>query len=154
MRDLFQEPDTIRNAGFVQSNALFANFWTKIPKGAKNGKIPAERAFRKLTAQRRVLAMDFVAPYYAWWAARYPDAAAQGKWLHPSTYLNERRWEDEAFSPPAASGQMQDRAAFWAEQIKSGKAVSRFSVTPTLCAEMVARDLVTREQLKERGLFA
>jgi hypothetical protein len=143
--NLFPEPDTIRNAGF-------ADFWALIPRGAKSSKIAAERAFRKLTPARRLEAIQKVAAYYAWWAKLYPDAAAQGKWLHPASYLNQRRWEDEAFSPPAVNETTKDRAAFWAEQINSGKPISRFAVTPTLCDEMVARKLVTPAQLRERGL--
>ena len=47
---------------------------------------------------------------------------------------------------------VQDRAAYWADQINAGRPISRFSVTPTLCEEMAERGLVSRDILRERGL--
>ena len=141
MNDLFHDPATIRNAGF-------ADFWALIPQGAKSGKAVAQKAWAKLSPKARQDAKTNAASYYDWWRRSNPQAS----WLHPASYLNQRRWEDEAFSPPLVNETTKDRAAFWADHIKSGKPISRFSVTPTLCDEMLGRGLVTREQLRERGL--
>jgi hypothetical protein len=138
MSDLFPNT-TVINAGF-------ADFWALLPAGAKSGKVSAEKAYKRLTPPRRKEARENVAAYYDWWRKQNPQAS----WLHPSTYLNQRRWEDEAFSPPPSAPQ--DRAAYWADQINAGRPISRFSVTPTLCEEMVSRDLVSRDILRERGL--
>ena len=127
----------------------FAQFWAEIPTGAKNGKAMAEKAFKKMTPKGRADATTHVASYYAWWRAQNPQAS----WLHPASYLNQRRWEDEAYRPPAEKKAVEDRAIFWAEQINAGKPISRFSVTPALCDEMLGRNLVTKAQLRERGLF-
>lgn len=140
MSDLFPNT-TVINAGF-------ADFWASLPAGAKSGKVSAAKAYKRLTPPRRKEARENVAAYYDWWRKQNPQAS----WLHPSTYLNQRRWEDEAFSPPPKVGAPQDRAAYWADQINAGRPISRFSVTPTLCEEMVSRDLVSRDILKERGL--
>ena len=70
---------------------------------------------------------------------------------YPVNYLKHRKWEDEGWRP-TASKQIQDRAAYWADQINAGRPISRFSVTPTLCEEMISRDLVSRDILRERGL--
>jgi len=141
MTDLFPESDTLRNAGF-------ADFWAQVPQGAKSGKAVAEKAYRKLTPPRRKEARDKVATYYAWWRQQNPQAS----WLHPGTYLNQRRWEDEAFAPKSETVQVKDRAAYWADHINKGRAVSRFTVTPTLLDEMVQRGLVDKATLRERGL--
>jgi hypothetical protein len=119
-----------------------------IPTGAKQGKQAAEKAFRKLRPAMQQAATRNAASYYGWWRSQNPQAS----WLHPASYLNQRRWEDEAFMPPAPTKAMQDRAAFWAEQINTGKPISRFAVSPSLCDEMVGRQLVTKAQLRERGL--
>lgn len=140
MNDLFNEPDTIRNAGF-------ADFWSIIPQGAKTGKREAEKAWRKLKAAERKAADESAVAYYAWWRSANPQAS----WLHPSTYLNQRRWEDEAWRPAAPSQQV-DRAAFWAESIKGGKYVSPATCPPQLCREMIERGLVTERQVLEKGL--
>ena len=139
MTDLFGDP---------QRPAGFDGFWQMIPTGAKNGKATAQKAFAKLSQAGRTAATKHAAAYYAWWRAQNPQAS----WLHPASYLNQRRWEDEAFTPPAPTEAMQDRAAFWAKQINTGKPISRFAVSPSLCDEMVSRQLVTKAQLRERGL--
>lgn len=138
MSDLF--PDTRIDT--------FTRFWEMIPTGAKQGKQTAQKAFRKLRPAMQDAATRNAAAYYAWWRAQNPQAS----WLHPASYLNQRRWEDEAFTPPAPTEAMQDRAVFWAEQINTGKPISRFAVSPSLCDEMVSRQLVTKAQLRERGL--
>lgn len=126
----------------------FTRFWEMIPTGAKQGKQAAQKAFRKLRPAMQDAATRNAASYYGWWRSQNPQAS----WLHPASYLNQRRWEDEAFTPPAPTKAMQDRAAFWAEQINTGKPISRFAVSPALCDEMVGRQLVTKAQLRERGL--
>jgi hypothetical protein len=137
MRDFF-ENDTLRNAAF-------ADFWALIPQGAKSGKAAAQKAFRKLSFDGQKCARDNVAAYYDWWRKRNPEAS----WLHPATYLNQLRWQDEAFS---GTTQTVDKAAFWADCINSGKHVSPVVCTAALVREMVERGLVTKQALTERGL--
>jgi hypothetical protein len=138
MKDFFTENDTLRNAAF-------ADFWELIPQGAKSGKAAAQKAFHRLSFDGQKRARDNVAAYYNWWRQRNPEAS----WLHPATYINQRRWQDEAFS---GTTQTVDKAAFWAECINAGKYVSAVAISPSLCREMVERGLVTPEALTERGL--
>ena len=140
--DLFHETPTIT------SRAKFADFWQCIPTGAKSGKVAAEHAWRKLSPALRVSASERVRGYYEWWRKTNKDAS----WLHPSTYLTQRRWEDEAWQPEVTPDV--DRAAFWAESIKSARYVSPSTCPPALCREMIERGLVTARQVTERGLAA
>jgi hypothetical protein len=137
MRDFF-ENDTLRNAAF-------ADFWALIPQGAKSGKAAAQKAFRRLTFDGQKRARDNVAAYYDWWRKRNPEAS----WLHPATYLNQLRWQDEAFS---GTTQTVDKAAFWADCIMNGKYVPATVLTGQLLSEMISRGLVTQKALTERGL--
>lgn len=137
--DLFHSP-TI-------GNAAFADLWELLPTGAKSGKREAQKAFAKLRPGDQRLASQHVAAYYDWWR----KANAQASWLHPSTYINQRRWEDEAWQPSAPCRGV-DKAAFWAESITANKYVSPATCSPQLCREMVDRGLVTERQVLERGL--
>lgn len=65
-----------------------------------------------------------------------PDAGAIWKLAH-----------EKAVQPISA-----DAPAFWADQIKQGRFVSQMAMTESMIQQMLARDLVTREQLRERGI--
>jgi len=124
----------------------FAGFWDRVPN--KVAKAQSRKAWDKLTPAQREAAHENVTAWYDWFRKTYPTASMP----HPSTYLAQRRWEDEGWKP--AQTQSVDRAAFWAESIKAGRYVSPATCPPALCAEMVQRGLVTSTQLKERGLAA
>lgn len=74
----------------------FDQFWSAYP--CKKGKPVAEKAFKKV-------ADDFCAIMAGLeqYKQHKPDYA---DWMHPSTFLNQRRWEDEYDAP--VSGQMYD----------------------------------------------
>jgi hypothetical protein len=141
MHDLFGDTKTLRNAAF-------ADLWECLPTGAKSGKKEAQKAFAKLKAADQRAASDHVAAYYGWWRSANPQAS----WLHPSTYINQRRWEDEAWRPAPASVPSGDRLRFWADSIASGRYVSPATCGPALCRELVSAGLVTERQVLERGL--
>lgn len=71
------------------SRTLFDQFWQAYP--SKKGKPVAEKAFKKVMG-------DF--PAIMAGLERYkihkPDYA---DWMHPATFLNQRRWEDEYDAP-------------------------------------------------------
>lgn len=75
------------------SETTFPAFWGLVPH--KIGKAAAEKAWRKLSQQSRIKAQEGVQGWYAWFSKTYPTASP----LHPSTYLNQRRWEDEVWNP-------------------------------------------------------
>jgi hypothetical protein len=63
----------------------FDRFWRAFPN--KVGKPAAERAFRKVAGEIELILAGVV---------RYVrDKPCDRPWLNPSTFLNQRRWEDE-----------------------------------------------------------
>jgi hypothetical protein len=76
--------------------AEFDAFWKAYP--CKKGKVVAERAFKKVAGDFQAI-MSGLEAYKRF----KPDYA---HWLHPSTFLNQRRWEDEYDEP--ATGQTYD----------------------------------------------
>lgn len=73
----------------------FDDFWNGWPM-AKVGKQKAKSAFQRLSAANQRLAVEKVGIWSAAWRRQNPTASD----IHPTTYLNGKRWEDE-FSPQA-----------------------------------------------------
>lgn len=124
----------------------FAAFWDATPH--KIGKEGARRAWRKLSSADKVEAAKHVNAFYAWFKTTYPTASA----LHPSTYLNNKRWQDEALRPALRSSEPVDRAAYWAKQINAGKPVARSYASSGVWSEIIDRGLVDHGTMRERGL--
>ena len=74
----------------------FDEFWSSWPLG-KVGKDAAKRAWAKLAPDRRRMATDCAADWCRTWAAANPRLNP----IHPASYLNGKRWEDET-PPPFA----------------------------------------------------
>lgn len=68
----------------------FSEFWNRWPL-RKVGKQKARTAFQRLSIKNRRAATQNVKDWGRRWRAAYPNASD----MHPSTYLNGRRWEDE-----------------------------------------------------------
>ena len=68
----------------------FDAFWAVWPN--KSGKEPARKAWAKLNDDDRRKAQSFSASWFARWRQTYPTASP----ILPASYLNGRRWEDEA----------------------------------------------------------
>lgn len=80
------------------SMQMFTEFWAVYPKRA--GKVAAEAAWLKLNPskalQSKILAAIETAKKSRQWQRE------GGQYIpHPATWLNQRRWEDEAAMPPA-----------------------------------------------------
>lgn len=73
----------------------FADFWEAWPL-RKIGRSKAEAAFKRLSAKNRQLAVERCRAWSEKWRAAYPGASD----LHPTTFLNGKRWEDD-FGQPA-----------------------------------------------------
>lgn len=69
----------------------FDDFWSSWPL-SKVGKDAARKAFGRLSPQQRIGATTLAAEWCAAWGAANPRLND----IHPSTYLNNKRWEDEA----------------------------------------------------------
>jgi len=71
-----------------QAATSFDAFWRDCPH--KIGKVQAQKAWAKLTTANQDAAQGAVRRFYAWFRDKYPTASP----LHPSTYLNNKRWLD------------------------------------------------------------
>ena len=69
----------------------FDEFWSSWPLG-KVGKDAARKAFGRLSPQQRIGATTRAVAWCGAWRAANPRLND----IHPSTYLNNKRWEDEA----------------------------------------------------------
>lgn len=68
----------------------FVDFWAVWP--AKVSKAAAEKAWRRLSADDRQAAYDAAkASWFERWQAAHPDANP----IHPSSFLNGKRWHDQ-----------------------------------------------------------
>lgn len=74
--------------------AGFEEFWAAWPL-AKTAKAKAQAAFKKLKAEDRAKATEAVVTWAANWRRQHPTASD----IHATTYLNQKRWEDEATAP-------------------------------------------------------
>lgn len=82
---------TIEPSKVVSARApSFDEFWASWPL-AKNGKDAAKRAWSKLSPDQRRLATERAAEWCDSWRETNPRLSH----IHPSTYLNNKRWEDE-----------------------------------------------------------
>lgn len=77
------------NTSLLPARTLFDQFWQAYP--CKKGKPVAEKAFRKVAGEFCAI-MAGLQQY----KRHKPDYA---DWMHPSTFLNQRRWEDEYDAP-------------------------------------------------------
>jgi len=82
VKDLFNDAPKVPVSGFD-------DFWEDVPY--KVNKKAAQKAWKKLHPAQRTLAASKVIPFYDWFRKTYPTASP----LHPSTYLNGERWQDE-----------------------------------------------------------
>lgn len=69
----------------MTENEAFEKFWAAFPN--KVAKVVARRAFKACWSEVEAI----LAGVIAYVASKPPDRP----WLHPSTFLNQRRWEDE-----------------------------------------------------------
>ena len=86
------EPDSKKDLDKSKS-CPFSDFWAVWP--FKVSKAPAEKAWRKLSDDDRTAAKNAAAGWTQKWRAANPSASP----IHPTTYLNQRRWHDE-IEPP------------------------------------------------------
>lgn len=103
MNDLFEECCPQCKRPYQQQTPPdFDEFWQSVPKGCKADKEAALRAWRKLTTADKEAATGAVKRFYEWFSKTYPTASP----LHPSTYLNRKRWQDDVIQPKAGSADL------------------------------------------------
>jgi len=136
-----QIPDTRiqKESPLPPKGASFADFWASWPN--KTAKAQAEKAWKKLSPAGREAASSAAVAWFADWRRRHPDASP----IHPASYLNQRRWEDERASQPKAV----DRFEVAAINIRSGKPFLCSNISASLARELISRGMVTETQCKE-----
>ena len=70
---------------------MFDEFWARFPK--KVGKGAAARIWSRMNAADRAAALDAVKEFAEVWGQCAPDRYAY--LCYPTTWLNQRRWEDD-----------------------------------------------------------
>lgn len=105
MTDLFETccPHCRRPYDTIRTD--FVAFWEIVPH--KIGKESAGRAWQKLSWPERAEAQARVRVFYEWFKRTYPTASP----LHPATYLNGKRWQDEAIATKMAGMSPELRAS-------------------------------------------
>lgn len=69
---------------------MFSEFWMKYPK--KMAKRYAEKCFNRLSNTEKQAALDGLERYLKYWELKGTDSEYIP---HPSTWINQYRWEDE-----------------------------------------------------------
>lgn len=119
----------------------FADFWSSWP--SKVSKAAAEKAWKKLSPQDREAATSAASGWFDAWRRKHPDANA----IHPASYLNGRRWEDETTSKPKDQP-LENRLEAAASNILSGKDFLCRNIPASLANELVSLGMVTIEQCR------
>jgi len=89
------------NTGSSENNSLFYQFWALYPK--KVGKGAAEKVWDKIQKPKEVLNLIMTA--LVWQPLSRQWSRENGQFIpNPSTYLNQRRWEDEPEGKPKTTG--------------------------------------------------
>ncbi|WP_435167952.1 DUF1376 domain-containing protein [Falsirhodobacter sp. 1013] len=94
----------------VDRGPTFDQFWSSWPL-QKQGKENARKAFAKLSASQKTAATEQCAAWCGSWRMAHPQASD----IHPATYLNNKRWEDEAPTQPpfkVIHGRANERSQF------------------------------------------
>lgn len=123
----------------------FAKFWDKVPH--KVNKVAAQKAWKKLGKEDRRNATKFLTAFYSHWGKMHPGASP----LHVSTYLNNRRWEDDFLQVKATSAV--DRLKAKAAYIKTGKRFLCGDISGAVAHECIVAGLVTREECEAVGVL-
>ena len=146
MNDLFQCtcPTCGQPMPEADNETTFDRFWRDVPH--KIGKEPARKAWGKLTSADRAEAHKGVKLFYSWFERTYKDASP----LHPATYLNGKRWQDEAVSGHIS--QWSDPSQALADSIASGKTFLCTNISSAKARDLVHRGFVTRDQCKAVGI--
>lgn len=90
--------------------AKFDRFWSAYPE--KVGKAAARRAFERVAKSRAVTFDALMAGLDRYIAGKPPDRS----WCHPTTWLNQGRWEDAPAAPPAEVIPLNPGSAFHARE--------------------------------------
>jgi hypothetical protein len=97
--------------GVSKGEEDFEKWWLVYPR--KVGKVEAKKAFARATANNATLTVERLVEA-VWQQRKSPDWLKEdGRYIpHPSTWLNQGRWEDELLVQPQATLQMTTNGNF------------------------------------------
>ena len=125
-----------------QEQHPFAAFWKQWPN--KKGKSDAEKAWKQLKPNQKSHAISTCSKWFAEWRKEYKDASP----ILPASFLRRHVSDDV----DAAQRTDLDWAEYWGSKIRNGFPVSPTAIRPSIATEMLARELVTKTQLREIGI--
>ncbi|MEO0343043.1 MAG: helix-turn-helix domain-containing protein [Pseudomonadota bacterium] len=132
----------------AQARASFSDFWENWPN--KVAKVSAEKAWKKLTPQQKGEACEKCLGWFDWWRKENPTASP----LHPASFLNARRWEDEPFTKQSqrSTDDGGSAARMLAECIIDRRPWVVTQISAAKARDMISQDLVTLEQCRLAGI--
>lgn len=136
------EPEPIKDTNV---SCAFSDFWAVWPD--KKNKASAEKAWKKLSPDTKERAVARAAAWCMAWRKKHPDASH----IHAATYLNQRRFDDEAETTVKAS---EDEV--WSRRaaaIRSGQEWMTRHITTSHAAECVRRGLITEDECRKAGVL-
>ena len=101
-----KEMKYLSNQGFIMQSfeeITFEKFYKLYPR--KVGRFMASKSFKKLSSDDKVLAYNGLLNYIKFWKCNKTEKQFIP---HPSTWLNQRRWEDELDLPKSAKEKSKD----------------------------------------------
>jgi len=93
--------DAASEAGQITAPSPFLTFWERWPH--KVNKRAAEKAWSKLKAEKQAEALTALG---AGWFDRWQAANSKASPIHPATFLNGERWNDEFDTKPRPDGRI------------------------------------------------
>ena len=129
-------------ADLLQKTVQFQDLWGIVPR--KIAKQTAMKAWNKLNAADRQAAVESAGGWFRWWRKENPQAS----WIHPSTYLNQRRWEDDWQDP--LPKQTEDMVKFYADWINSDRPLPPMGISFSMQTAVFDAGLVTAQRMRER----
>ena len=117
----------------------FPEFYLAYPR--KVGRYKASIAYGKA---RKLASHDEIMAGLERYKANKPDYC---DWMHPTTFLNGRRWEDEYERPTATPGAFQGQSLETIAEIAK-KPWARCRYPRDVLEQCVAADLLTKEEME------
>ncbi len=128
----------------------FSEFWKVWPN--KTAKQAARKAWDKLSAEDRESVIGACkAGWFSSWRKKHPDANP----IHPASFLNGRRWEDEGEASTTVNFQAAQDAkrSRNAENIRAGRYYLLGDVSASEARELIAANLVTEDECRKVGVL-
>lgn len=123
----------------------FDAFWQKWPD--KRAKMPAEKAWRKLSPAERQVALERCEAWGRAWRKRNPDASH----IMASSYLNQRRFLDEGETQKQVDRSMV--LEMWGRAIREGRGYLVRNLTPHQARAVVDAGHATAEECRKVGVL-